>query len=127
MFDEVAFASPFRDWNDVVGIPQRTPKAILEIPFAEKPIAGFVVELQKMQPKRDGVEAAAGAYAFVPFEDLLAQIAGVGTQLPFVDAGLGAEGPAAFGYFSVTAPAEGPAGRTPGELRGSMRPPDCVR
>ena len=69
---EIAFSPALRDGNNMVGIPQRPAEALLEIPLAQEPVPGFVVQLQEMQPQADGVEAATGAYALVPLENPIA-------------------------------------------------------
>jgi hypothetical protein len=106
---KIALASALCDRDDMVGVPQGPAKTIIEVPIAQKPQARLIIELQKMQPQRDGVGAASGAYTLVTLEDFFAEIAGVGAEFPFVDTGLGAEGAAAPGDFCRTPPAEGPA------------------
>ena len=106
---KIALASPFRDRDNMIGVPQRPAEAVLEVPFTQEPVAGFVVQLKKMQPQRDRIDATAGAYTFVPLEDPFAQISGIGAEFPLIDAIVGTKGAAALGNFVRTSPAEGPA------------------
>jgi len=53
-------------------------------PFLFELPARVVVELALVPAQRLGIEAAGGANAAVASEDPLAQIAGVGAQLPLV-------------------------------------------
>ena len=106
---KIALASPFRYRKDVIGVPQRPAEAVPQIPFAQESVAGFVVQLEKMQAQRDGIDSASGAYTFVPLEHPFAQITGVSAKLPLMNAIVGTKGAAALGNFVLTSPAEGPA------------------
>jgi hypothetical protein len=80
---EIALASAFGDRYDVVGIPN-VPTAA---PFLLKPFSCGVIQFALVLAKRLRVDAALRADAPVAGENPLAQIAGVGTQPPFVDTG----------------------------------------
>jgi len=88
---KVALAATFCDGDDVVGIPQ----VAADSPEFFELTAGLVIELALVLAKRFGVDAAEGANAAVAGEDLGTEIAGVGAQFPFVDAGFAAKGEAA--------------------------------
>ena len=98
---EAAFATAFGDGEDVVGVPQVAAEAPVFFELA----AGCVIELAFVFAQGFGVEAARGAHALVAGEDLLAQIAGVGAQLPLVNAGVAAKCEAAGWDFAATAAA----------------------
>ena len=106
---QVALATTFGHGDAVVGIPEGFAKASFpvlgQVPFEEEFVAGSRVELEEMAAQFDSVDAALCADAFIAFENFLAKIAGVGAELPFVDAGVGAERSAAGGNFDVTAAA----------------------
>ena len=84
---EIAFASAFGDGHDVVGVPQVAAMAPVPLELA----AGGVVELALVLAQGFGIEAALRADAAVAQEDLCAQVAGIGAQLPLMHARVGAE------------------------------------
>ena len=108
---EGAFAAAFGDGEDVVGVPEITAGAPVFFELA----AGAVVEYAFVFAEGFGVDAALGADAPVAGEDLGAEVAGVGAELPLVDAGGAAEGESALRDFgaapaaAAAAPVGGPA------------------
>jgi hypothetical protein len=60
------------------------------------------------------IDAATAADPAIPFEHLITEVAGVGTEAPLVDAVIGAEGAAAFRNFDGAPAAETAA---PGSTR----------
>lgn len=106
---EVALAAAFDDGDDVVGVPERFARAGAETPVREERRSRSAAREAKCAGGGDGVGTAVGADAAVAFEYLLAQVGGLGAQLPLVNAELGAEGEAAFGNFERAPAAEAPA------------------
>jgi hypothetical protein len=114
---EVALAAAFRHGHDVVCIPKRLPAAFAQSPGFQKLAARSVVEFAEIAAQGYGIGGALGADAAVAREDLFAEIAGVGAQLPFMDAGLGAKGPAALWYFDAAPSTKSAAGGSAFEFR----------
>jgi hypothetical protein len=109
---EVALPSALRDRHNVIGVPKRFAAAFAKFPLFEKLSACGKIQLAHVTPQRDGIDAALRAYAVIAREYLVAKITGVGAQLPFVNAGLGTEGPASFGNFGPAPSAKRAARRT---------------
>ena len=65
-----------------------------------------IIEFAHVAPESLRVDPAFGADAFIAIEHFLAQVAGVGTQLPFVHAWIGAKGAAASLHFGAAPAAE---------------------
>jgi hypothetical protein len=106
---EIAFATAGSDGHDVIGVPEMAAGT----PFFFELAAGLEIEFALIAAKRFGVDAALGTTAVVAREDLLAEIAGVRAQPPFVDAGGAAEGKAAAGDRDAAATAEAPLALDP--------------
>ncbi len=103
---EIALAATLCDWENVVGVPERTAAGEgLHAIERESGSAGFASGALERGEDRDGVGAAEGAYAAVAGKDLIAEIAWVGAQTMLVDAVIGTEGAAAFGEDFELAPA----------------------
>ena len=100
---QAALAAAGGNGDDVVGVPEVAARAPVFFELA----AGSVVELALVLAELLRIDAAQGADAAVAREDLLAEVAGVGAQLPFVDAGGGAESEAAFRNGLAAPPAGG--------------------
>jgi hypothetical protein len=85
----------------MVGVPEvaSAPPVL----FEEAPRR--VIELALVFPELLGVEAAERADPPVAFEDLLAEVARIGAELPLVNARVGAERPAAARDFRAAPPA----------------------
>src|SRR5579863_9479880 len=66
---KIALSAAFRDWHDMVRIPQRFPAAFAQPPLFQKPAAGRIVEFAHISPQGFGVDAAVRADAFVAVED----------------------------------------------------------
>src|SRR5271157_285820 len=90
---KVALAAAFHDGDNVVGVPQVMAAA----PVLFELSTGGPVEFALGLPQGFGVEAALRADAAIAREDPLAEIAGVGAQLPLIDAGVAAKGAATLG------------------------------
>ena len=114
---EVALAAAFGNGDDVVGIPQSFAAA--EIPGGEGTGASGTAEAFDVMKLGGAIETADGAEAAIALEDAFAQVAGVGAELPFLDAPLGAEGEAAGRDFELAPAAETAAVGTFGE-RGAI-------
>jgi hypothetical protein len=99
---EVALAAAFSNGHDVIGVPETAARA----PFVFEPAARSEIEFALIAAERFCVDAALGTPAVVASEDLLAEIAGVRAQLPFVDAGGAAKGEAAAGDQDAAAAAQ---------------------
>jgi len=101
---EVALTAAGSDGDDVVGIPEMAPKA----PILFELLAGLVVEFALIFAQLLGIDAAERADSSIAGKDLLAQVAGIGAELPFVDARVAAKSEAIGGHFAA-APAAGAA------------------
>jgi hypothetical protein len=99
---EIALASTFGDRHDVVGIPYMTPAT----PFLLKSLAGGVIQLALVLAQGLRIDAAVRADTAVARENLLAKIAGIGSQPPLVDAACTAKGETAAGNSRATPPAQ---------------------
>lgn len=106
---EVALASAFRDGDDVVGLPEGHAEAAGGFPEIEKLEALCAAGVAETAAGGDGVDAAGSAEAAVAEEDLLAEIGGLGTELPLVDTIVRAEGEAAARDFERAPAAEAAA------------------
>jgi hypothetical protein len=103
---EVALASAFGYGADVVGVPEGAAAGDgLHAVEAEASGAGGASGTAEGGVDGDGVGLTDGADAAVAGEDVVAEVAGVGAETPLVDAVVGAEGAAAFGYDLEVAPA----------------------
>src|SRR5258707_11761481 len=99
---QVALAAALRYRKNVVGVPEMPSMAPLFFELA----AGGPVELALVLPHGFGVKAAHSADTAVAREDLLAQVAGVGSQLPFVNAVGAAKSEPAFAHLDAAPAAE---------------------
>lgn len=68
----------------MVRVPQTLPAA--EAPSGSCAAAGGATQLAEMDVSRNTIYAAERTDSAIPFKDFLSQIAGIGTQLPLVDA-----------------------------------------
>lgn len=103
---EIALPAAFSYGNNVVGVPEASPGGDgLQSIKAQTGGSGLPARALQRVVSRNGVDIAKGAAAVVAREDLLAQIAGVGTQPPLVYAEVAAEGAAAPGENLELAPA----------------------
>src|SRR5260370_29100830 len=94
---EIARPAVFPYRNDMVGIPQVPAAAPL---LFESPPRG-VIELAFVHPQLLGIDTAFGAHTAVAREYLVAQVAGVGAQLPFMHARGAAERQPTLGNFGA--------------------------
>ena len=103
---EVALTSSLGDGKDVIGIPQAAAAGNgLHAVEPESGGAGGATRTFQGGVGCDGVDAADGAAAAVAGEDLVAEVAGIGSKAPLVNAVVAAEGAAAFGKDLKVAPA----------------------
>ena len=93
---QIALTTAFSDWKDVVGIPKGAAGGNrLHTPERERLVASFAAAALELGVGCDGIGAAGLADAVVTGEDQVAEVAGVGTQTPLVDAVVRTEGAAA--------------------------------
>jgi hypothetical protein len=102
---QVAFAAAFDHRKNVIGIPQRAAGEAFQSPLFQE--LEFVQASCALQLEVAGVsvDTARLADAAVARENLIAKIAGVGTELPLMDAEVGAEGAAPWRRDFKIAPA----------------------
>src|ERR1700733_11476325 len=119
---EVALAAAFGYRTDVVRVPKSPAGGDgLQPVETESGDASRASRTFQGVPGSNGVDIADGATAAIPREDLVAKVAGVGTEPPLVDAVVAAEGAPPFrDDLEVAPPAEGKAVRPGGErVRGN--------
>ena len=106
---EIALASALGDWEDVVGVPERSSAGDgLHAVEREAGDASGATAAFEGVVDGNGIGLAENADTVIAGEDLVAEIAGVGAETPLVDAVVAAEGAAAFGEdFEVAPAAEG--------------------
>src|SRR5260370_1566 len=94
---EVALAAALGNGEDVVGVPQAAAAGD-GLHAVEAETGGSRCSSGAFQDVVSGygVDAAGGAASAIAYEDLIAEVAGVGAHSPLVDAVVGAEGAAAF-------------------------------
>jgi hypothetical protein len=103
---EVALASAFGYRTNVVGIPEAAAGGDgLHAIEPEARGSGWASGSLESVPSGDGIDLADSADASVAGEDMVAEIARVGSETPLMDAVVGAEGAAAFGEDFEIAPA----------------------
>lgn len=103
---EIALAASFCDWKNVVSVPQRTAAGNgFHAIEGQSGRARFAAGALERGEDGDGIGLAGGADAAVAGEDLIAKIAGIGTQAPLMHAEVGAEGTPAFSEDLQFAPA----------------------
>ena len=98
---EIALAAAFRHRNNMVGVPKGFPAPFRDLPFFEKTAAGRVIEFAKVAAQRERIRTADRTYTLVTCQNLIAEITGIGSQLPLVDTGISAESAAALRDFLV--------------------------
>src|SRR5262245_656725 len=98
---EVALAAAFGHGHDVIRVPQVFPPPPVLLELA----AGRIVELALVPAQRLRIESALGAHPVVALPDLLAQVAGIRAQLPFMDALRAAECVSTLGNLAAAAAA----------------------
>jgi hypothetical protein len=99
---EIALSSTFGDRHDVVGIPYMPPAA----PVLLKTLAGSIVQFALVLAQGFRIDAALRADAAIARENLLAKIAGIGSQPPLVDTDGTAEREPAAGSSRPAPPAQ---------------------
>jgi hypothetical protein len=113
---EVTFPSASRDRHNMVRVPE--VPAATPVPF--ELFARFEIELTLVLAQLLGIGAAQGADAAVAREDLVAQIAAIGAQFPFVDAGRAAECEALRRNGAPAPPARAALARDPATGHGAI-------
>src|SRR5690242_3490123 len=93
----------------MIGIPQAPAPALFHLPFFQKLPPCPVIQLAKLLAQHFGIDPARRAYAAIPGQDLLAQIARIGAQLPLMYTVRGTESPAAARHFDRAPAAQGAA------------------
>jgi hypothetical protein len=106
---EVALATAFGHREDVVGVPQAAAGGDglhpVEVEAGDACCASGSLQCGE---GGDGVDLADGADTAIAGEYLVAEVAGIGTEAPLMDAVVGTEGAAAFGEdFEFAPTAEG--------------------
>jgi len=106
---QVAFSSSFHNRQNVIGIPQRLAGEPLELPFNEKAQPVGPTRAAQLGVGSASVDSADCANAPVPLQYLLAKVARVGAEAPFVNAPIRAERKTPRRDFETTPAAEGSA------------------
>lgn len=83
---EIALASAFLYGQNVICIPQALASPFFQAPVAHEGKATLAAGPFQPYLLANRIDSAMGANASIPFEDLLAQISGLGPQLPLVHA-----------------------------------------
>lgn len=101
---EIAFTAAFGYGDGVIGVPETFSAANVPggVGFGSRNTSQFFHAAQL----GDTIETADGADAAIPLEDALAQVTGVGAQLPLFDAPFGTEGEAPARNFEIAPAAE---------------------
>lgn len=109
---EVALAASLDYGHDVIGIPETQPREAIQTPFTQSFRSHR--SAQPPQPPEDAhrVGLALSTVAFIAMKYLLAQVARVGPEFPFVDTSRRAEARPTRWNFSGTISAEPPAIRS---------------
>ena len=84
---EIALSAAFRYGKNMVRVPEGFAAAFAKSPVFQETASGRVVETAHVAAQRGGVGLALRADTFVTFENFIAQVTGIGSQFPFVDAG----------------------------------------
>ena len=108
-FPKIAFSPSFHNRQNVIGIPQRLAGEPLEPPFNEKAQPVGPTRAAQLRVGSASVDSADCANAPVPLHYLLAKVARVGAEAPFVNTPIRAECKAPRRDFEPTPAAEGPA------------------
>jgi hypothetical protein len=106
---KVAFSPSFHNRQNVIGVPQRLAREPLKPPFGEKPQPVGPARAPQLRVGRTSVDSADCAHSPVPLQNLLAKVARVGAEAPFVNAPLRAERETPRRDFETTPAAERPA------------------
>ena len=106
---EIAFSPSFYNRQNVIGVPQRLATEPLEAPFHEEPQPVGSARAAQLRVGRTSVDSADCADTPVPLQNLLAKVARVGAEAPFVNPPIRAERETPRGDFESTPAAEGPA------------------
>ena len=106
---KVALSSTFNHGQDMIRVPQRLAREPLEPPFSEKAQPVGPTRATQLRVGCASVDSADRADAPVPLKNLLAKVARVGAEAPFVDTPIRAECKTPRRDFESTPAAEGPA------------------
>lgn len=96
---KIAFATAFRNRQDVIRIPQRPAADSFQAPVSKEFLPPRIFGSLESNVGLHGVGPAEHAYSLVTQEDLLTQVPGVGAQTPLVNTILGTEGEAPGRHF----------------------------
>src|SRR5271168_55645 len=83
---EIAFASAFHHRDDVIGVPQRVSGTGAQAPVQRSLQPGCPAQAFQLPLGLQAIDAAPGANAAVALQNLLANVAGVAPQAPFLHA-----------------------------------------
>jgi len=86
---QIAFAAAFDHGDDVIGVPKAAAVQAAKAPPGKQREAMPATGAAQVRVSDSRVDATKRTDAVVALPDLVAQIGGVGTQAPFVDAPLG--------------------------------------
>jgi hypothetical protein len=114
---EVALTTAFDDRHNVVGIPEMPAQT----PLLFEDAARGVIELPLVPAESFGIDTAFGTDAAIPGEDLVAEITGVGAQLPLMNALRSAKRKTPPRDRNATPPAWATAAFDPPSRPGSLR------
>jgi hypothetical protein len=96
---KIAFATAFRNRQDVIRIPQRPAADSFQAPVSKEFLPPRIFGSLESDVGLHGVGPAEHTYSLVTQEDLLAQVPGVRAQTPLVNTILGTEGEAPGRHF----------------------------
>jgi len=106
---EVAFAAAFSDWNNMVGVPQRSPLSRSQPPSCPGFHAAGTGEPLEAADFRFAIDPAERTCGAIAGHDLFAKITGITAKFPFADAPFRAEGEPAGRHLEIAPPAQGTA------------------
>jgi len=106
---QIAFASAFYHRNNVSRVPKRFSANPLQSPTCEQLLPVRPARSLQVEIGGAAINTANRADALIASEYLLAQVAGVGTQTPFMDAPVRAERESARRDLQIAPAAESPA------------------
>lgn len=109
---QIALAAALDDRDDVIRVPQTPSRESLQSPVRQQFEPVCSARALQVEVRSPGVARANGANAAIAPEHLFAQIARIGSQLPFMDAPVGAERGPARRDFQIAPAAERAAVRS---------------
>jgi len=106
---EIAFATTFHHWNDMVGIPQALSGTAAQAPIEKKLEPGSASETFQLPLSIQAVDSAAGANAAIALQYAFANIARVAAQAPLLHAPGGTKSYATLRHLQIAPAAQIPA------------------